>query len=76
MARRLIGLDIGTNAVTVIAAVKNTALSTCSALTKMMRSRSVQRWLEAVWPCTDVGSSPQYPSERCWSRVCRCTSCH
>ena len=50
-------VNSGTNAVTVMAAVKNTALSTCNALTKIMRSRSVQPG--AGWPFRAVGSSPQ-----------------
>ena len=46
-------------AVTVIAAVKNTALSTCRALAKIMRRRSVH-WALLAWvPVADVGSGPQ-----------------
>ena len=47
------------SAVTVIAAVKKTALSTCNALAKMTRSRSVQGWPADSGPVGAVGSDPQ-----------------
>ena len=52
-------VNSGTKAVTVIAAVKNTALSTCKALAKMIRNRSVQPSPAAWLPVAEVGSGPQ-----------------
>ena len=63
-------VNSGTNPATVMSAEKRTALSTCLALIRISRKRSVHPWAVVGCPGTLVGSGPQNPSARCWSSPC------